>query len=111
MNASRLLRRMCVRHGLPLQDAQALLPLVKRALFSPARLRDRMLALVDANLARRAGHSETSTEALARDLDEEVLISVGRVLHTWSPSGKVIELGGALGEFFPDGFDLGDITG
>ena len=52
MDARRLLRRMCHRHGLPFQDASRLLPLVERALISPIDVRDRILHLVDDNLAR-----------------------------------------------------------
>ena len=109
MNPRRLLERMCARHRLSFNRARPLLPLVERALASPARLRDRILALVDANIARRAGGVVTGVEGLARDLDEEVLSSVAKVLHNWTPSKSVLDIGGSLRNLFPKGFDMGDL--
>ena len=109
MNPRRLLERMCARHRLSFQRAVPLLPLVERALVSPARLRDRILALVDANIARRAGGAVTGVEGLARDVDEEVLSSVAKVLHNWKPSKNVLDLEGSLKKLFPNGFDMGDL--
>ena len=39
------------------------------------------------------------------DLDQEVLISVARVMHTWTPSARVHELEDLLPDLFPEGFD------
>ena len=53
----------------------------------------------------------TGVEGLARDLDEEVLSSVAKVLHNWTPSQNVIDLGGSLKRLFPKGFDVDDLLG
>lgn len=112
MDPLRLLRKMCLRHGLPDSEAQRLVPLVQRALDSPESVRDRILGMVETNLALRAGvppAQARSHEALFRDLDDEVLHSVARVLHSWSPSGKVLDVGGALPRLFPDGLRPEDL--
>ena len=114
MDPQRLLRKMCDRHGLPYGEVERLEPLVQRALQSPESVRDRILTMVETNLAKRNGTTtpESSNEALFQDLDEEVLISVARVLHAWAPSGKVLDVGGALPRLFPEGLkpeDLEDI--
>lgn len=109
MDARSLLQRMCSRHGLPFQDASRLLPLIERALISPNDVRDRILILVDNNLARRASGDPSAVPGqVQRDLDEEVLVSVSRVLHGWTPSPKVLDLSKILPDLFPDGFDAGD---
>ncbi|MFT4540144.1 MAG: hypothetical protein ACI835_002593 [Planctomycetota bacterium] len=111
MDPVRLLQRMCTRHGLQFSEAARLLPLVKRALEAPQEVRDRLLTLVEGNLARRNSATQTSNpERLFKDLDEEVLISVAQVLDKWSPSGKVMKLGSILPNLFPDGFDPGPLT-
>lgn len=116
MDATRLLERLCARHGLSLRDAQGLLPLVERALVSPLDVRERILCLIEANLARKAeGEGEASLEALERDLDEEVLRAVAHTLHHWVPSQRVRELGSGVepdgpatggGLDLPEGFGL-----
>jgi len=98
MDPERLLRRICERHGLPAKAGRRLIPLVRKALESPPRVRDRILSLVERNLARD-GSGEGSVDALIRDLDQEVLVSVAKVLHGWTPSPRVLEMGGTL----PDG--------
>jgi len=104
MDPRRLLTRMCTRHGLPTQDGLRLLPLVKKALESPSTVRDKILTLVEANLAgRKQGKSDTSS--LFRELDEEVLISVGRLLHDWEPTGHILEMGKLLPGLFPEKLD------
>ena len=103
---------MCDRHGLPFGDASRLLPLIERALAAPHHVRDRILHLVENNLARKAtGSAAATSEAVQGDLDDEVLLSVARVLHNWTPSAKVLDLGRVLPDLFPEGFDpeeLGD---
>jgi hypothetical protein len=96
---------MCARHGLPYTQAEQLIPLVQRALEAPDEVRDRILTLIEGNLARRAS-GKVSIERLFEDLDQEVLISVARVLHGWHPSDKVVEMGGLLPRLFPDSFGL-----
>lgn len=111
MDPRRLLRKMCDRHGLEYSHVERLEPLVKRALDSPDTVRDRILNLVEENLVRRTGVSTSpdSREAISQDLDEEVLVSVARVLHNWLPSGKVLDVGGALPNLFPNGLTPEDI--
>ena len=94
---------------MPFDRAETLLPLIERALISPDQVRDRILALVDTNLSRqKEGDSPGSTlAAVERDLDEEVLISVARVMHHWSGKGKPTSLGDNLPGLFPGGLDLG----
>ncbi len=107
MDAQNLLQRMCARHGLPLTDGSRLLPLVKRAFLSPNDVRNRILKMVDNHLSRKAT-STASTPSLSSaqgDLDDEVLISVARVVHSWTPSAKVLDLGKLLPDLFPQGFD------
>jgi len=94
MDANRLLERLCARHGLPVDEARGLLPLVERALVSPLDVRERILCLIEANLARRAGgQGEATIDQLERDLDEEVLRAVATTLHGWVPSRRTLEYG------------------
>ena len=89
MDAERLLHRMCRRRGLPASRANELLPLVQRAVVSSSKVRRRLLTLIDRNLARRSGGDPSATlESLEADLDEEVLVSVARRVHAWSPPWK-----------------------
>ena len=98
MDATRLLERLCARHGLALDEARCLLPLVERALVSPLDVRDRILHLIETNLARRAGgEGEATLGQLERDLDEEVLRAVALTLHGWEPSKRVREFGDGVG--------------
>jgi hypothetical protein len=98
MDATRLLERLCARHGLALDEARSLLPLVERALGSPLDVRDRILCLIETNLARKAGgQGEATIDQLERDLDEEVLRAVALTLHGWEPSQRVRELGAGEG--------------
>lgn len=111
MDARRLLGRMCARHGLHMQDAIRLLPLIERALLSPHNVRDRILSLVDHNLARKATSQSRQEDPrlVQEDLDEEILFSVARVLHGWTPSPKLLELGRLLPDLFPPGFSFDDL--
>ncbi len=95
---------MCQRHGLPYEQASQLIPLVQRALEAPDEVRDRILTLIEGNLARRAASRENA-KGLAEDLDQEVLLSVARILHAWDPSDRVMEMGGILPRLFPESFD------
>ena len=96
MTPENLLRSMCERHGLPADYGQRLLPLVRRAMEAPDEVRERILALVDGNLANRA-QGEADEDEVARDLDEDILLAVARVLHGWSPSEPLFDLGSSLG--------------
>jgi hypothetical protein len=96
MNAENLLRALCERHGLPPDYGARLLPLVERALQAPEAVRDRILRLVDVNL-KSCAEGRVDHEKLWRDLDQEVLVAVARVLHHWTPSEPMLDLGGHLG--------------
>jgi hypothetical protein len=98
MNAENLLRAMCERHGLSPEAGARLLPLVRRALAAPADVRDRILRLVDTNL-KGCPSGQIEPDKLWRDLDNEVLIAVARVLHAWTPSAPMLDLGSQLGGF------------
>lgn len=107
MDAKNLLQRMCSRQGLSLSRGSHLLPLVERALHSPESVRNRILSMVANSLARKVNGEEMGHETgtTQEDLDEEVLISVARVMHTWAPSARVHELEELLPDLFPEGFD------
>ena len=97
MTPKTLLHAMCKRHGLSVENGQSLLPLVQKALRSPTELRNRILFLVDGSLAERARGIE-SEQGLLNQLDDDVLKAVARVMHTWSPSGDVLDMGGLMPE-------------
>jgi hypothetical protein len=106
MTPENLLRSMCERHGLPAEYGQRLLPLVRRAMEAPDEVRDRLLALVDGNLADHAQSGPSDAEdadgaqrevEIQRDIDEDVLIAVARVLHGWSPSEPLFDFGSSVG--------------
>jgi len=104
MDPRRLLIRMCTRHGLSTRYGFRLLPLVEKALESPAIVRDKILTLVEANLAgRQQGKSDVSS--LFRELDDEVLISVAQLLHDWTPTGHILDMGKLLPGLFPEKLD------
>jgi hypothetical protein len=90
------LRALCERTQVPYSDGERLLPIVRRALEAPDATRERILALVERNLQQRGGGSAGS-EKLARDLENEILLAVARVLHDWTPSDPLLNLGGTLG--------------
>ena len=87
MDPERLLERLCRRHGVDPGDATRLRPLLERALISSPRVRTRILSLIESHLARRSeAGAPPSADSVERELDEEVLVSVARTLHHWSPS-------------------------
>jgi hypothetical protein len=96
MSPELTLRALCARNQVPYSDGERLLPIVRRALEAPDEARDRILALVEQNLRQRgtgvAGHAR-----LALDTEQEILVAVARVLHGWSPSAPLLDLGGKLG--------------
>ena len=92
MTPETLLHAMCKRHGLSVENGRSLLPLVRKALSSPMELRNRILYLVDGSLAERAKGIETEN-SLWTQLDDDVLKAVARVMHSWTPSSDVLDLG------------------
>ena len=107
MDARSLLQRMCSRQGIALSKGSHLLPLVQRALHSPESVRNRILTMVANSLARKVSGEDVGQETTMAqdDLDEEVLISVARVMHDWTPSASVHELDKLMPDLFPEGFD------
>lgn len=102
MNPEDLVRALCQRHGLPAEAGAPYLDLVTKALGSPDEVRDRILKLVDAGLAERAHEAATRKNGLT-EAEREVLMAVARVLHTWTPSGSMLDLGSTLGKLGQDG--------
>ena len=97
MTPENLLRSMCERHGLPADYGERLIPLVRRAMAAPDEVRDRILALVDGNLAQHAAKDGNPGPLPAPDPDKEVLLAVARVLHNWTPAEPMLDLGWNVG--------------
>lgn len=92
MEAERLLKELCRRHDVPLEEGLTLLPMVRRALQSPREARIRLLLLVEQTLRFTA--NDTYPEALAEAAhDPDILTAVARALHDWTPPDEF--LGGA----------------
>jgi len=91
MTPESLLRTLCEHHSIPYSQGQRLLPLVRRAFEAPSEVRDRILTLVDRNLREQAQRIPES-ERLHQTREEEILISVARVLHDWSPSEPLLDI-------------------
>lgn len=102
MNPEELVRALCQRHGLPAAAGAPYLDLVTKALGASDEVRDRILKLVDAGLAERARNGTDLKPALTA-AEREVLIAVARVLHTWTPSGSMLDLGSTLKRLGQDG--------
>ena len=92
MNPESTLRSLCERIQVPYSRAERLLPIVRRALESPDEMRERILALVERNLRSSATDSEAQAR-LDRDLENEILVAVARVLHDWGPTDPFLDLG------------------
>lgn len=102
MTPEEMLRKMCVRHGLPPDYATKLVPVVRRAMDSPDEVRERILAMVDGNLAQHAADIDEPPE-LSNDPDDAVLLAIARLMHHWTPSESALD---------PEtGFNGIDITG
>jgi len=86
MTPENTLRALCERHQVPYSEGERLLPLVRSALGAPEATRERMLALVERDLQQRVPRG-----------DREVLLAVARVLHNWSPSDPLLDIGGNEG--------------
>ena len=92
MTPESLLHAMCKRHDISPENGQALLPLIRKALDSPLEIRNRILFLVDGNLAERA-RGANKARSLLDSHDDELLRSVAKVMHNWTPSSSVLEMG------------------
>ncbi len=99
MTPENWLRSMCVRHGLPPECGKPLVPFVQRAFEAPREQRAKLLKLVEADLALRAGlPTPTPPSEVSSDQDRQVLTAVARVLHGWTPSRPMLDLGDQLGD-------------
>jgi hypothetical protein len=94
MSADELVRALCARHGLPPTAGAPFLPLVRKALASADDSRERILRLVDEALADRA--DALANERVDAAADDRVLVAVARVLHPWTPSEAMLDLGSSL---------------
>ncbi|MAE46402.1 MAG: hypothetical protein CMJ86_05860 [Planctomycetes bacterium] len=110
MDAKQLLQRMCDRHNLPLNLGLSLLPLLERALISETIVRDRILVLTDEALAHGVKHPEDDLlEVVQQELDQDVLKTLARTLHTWEPEPEALLTLDIPKEFLPDDlFDESD---
>jgi 3-deoxy-D-manno-octulosonic-acid transferase len=97
MNPDRLLRNMCIRHGISPGEVRSLVPVIRKALEAPAWVRDRILSIVEGNLAERS-EEQADEEALAQDLDRELLFAVAAMLHGWEPKNEMRDLYGNADE-------------
>ena len=83
---------MCKRHALSPESAIPLLALVRKELKSPLGARNRILMLVDGNLAERArGSFQASKQRIERD--DKLLVNIARTIHSWIPSESYLGLG------------------
>lgn len=99
MTPENWLRAMCVRHGLPPEHGRSLIPVVRRAMGAPEELRAKLLGLVEADLAQRAGlPPRANAPELSADQDRRMLNAVARALHGWTPSRPMLDLGDRLGD-------------
>ena len=96
MNPENVVRALCARHGLPPEAGAPYMSLVEKALAAPGEVRERLLTLVDGSLAQRAQGVPDEPPA-AKETDREVLMAVARVLHAWTPSTPMLDLGSTLG--------------
>jgi len=96
MNPENVVRALCARHGLPPEAGAPYMSLVEKALAAPDDVRERLLTLVDGSLAQRA-QGIPEGPALHKEVDREVLMAVARVLHGWSPSTPMLDLGSPMG--------------
>jgi len=96
MNPENVVRALCARHGLPPEAGAPYMPLIERALAAPEDVRERLLTLVDGSLAQRA-QGIPGDPLPRKDADREVLVAVARVLHGWTPSAPMLDLGSATG--------------
>lgn len=87
MEAEALIEDLCRRHGAAPEAGRQLLPLVRWALQSAPDMRRQVLDLVERTLRLR-------TERRQREAaDDAMLQAVARVLHAWSPSRGILDLG------------------
>lgn len=84
MEAERLLKELCRRHGIAFEKGTPLLPMVQRALQSPREARIRLLGLVERTL-RFTGDGAYPADLAEAAHDPDVLSAVAKALHDWTP--------------------------
>ncbi|MCA8980907.1 MAG: hypothetical protein H6831_02825 [Planctomycetes bacterium] len=89
MEAEALIENLCRRHGAAPEAGAQLLPLVRWALQSSGETRERVLELVERTLRLRTERAQQEAA------DDAVLHAVARVLHGWTPSQGILDLGGS----------------
>jgi len=94
MEAENLLKDLCARHGVDPARGARLLPLVRWALKGPDDARERILAVVEKTLrVRDESGIDKTQEEIDEDADRAVMLSVAKILHTWQPEERILELG------------------
>jgi len=89
MEAEDLISNLCRRHGASAEVGARLLPLVRWALQGPPETRERVMELVERTLRLRDHQAQRDAA------DEVTLRAVAQVLHDWSPSQGILDLGGS----------------
>jgi hypothetical protein len=89
MEAESLIEDLCRRHGAAPEAGAELLPLVRWALQSAPETREQVLALVERTLRLKTRRAQSEAA------DDAMLQAVARVLHGWSPSKGILDLGGS----------------
>lgn len=89
MEAEDLIEALCRRHGAAPEAGAQLLPLVRWALQSSDETRRSVIELVERTLRLRTEREQSEAA------DDAMLIAVARVLHGWTPSQGILDLGGS----------------
>jgi hypothetical protein len=93
MEAEILLSRLCARHGVDPSRGARLLPLVRWALQGPLESRKTILQVVEASLVRDEEPGPERAKELEDSANRAILVAVARVLHSWSPVERLLNLG------------------
>ena len=84
---TRKLAQLCRRHGLPDEVGQRFLLLMERAAQARPDLRERVLELVDRQLAQLAQERATARQQAA-SRNESCLKALAPLLHDWQPGKR-----------------------
>jgi hypothetical protein len=86
MDPRNLFLDLCRQYGLSENEALGFEPLVRRAMELPLERREKLMALVQAGLARKAGElrERRRQEELVQ---ERCLKAVAAILHDWNVAG------------------------
>ncbi|HIG11339.1 MAG: hypothetical protein ABGY71_03315 [bacterium] len=92
MDARFLLATLCARHGVEFDRGLRLLPLIRWALEGPESSRDRILSVVERTLSNDGIPDQDHARRFRAAADQAILVAVAGVLHSWSPSDKLLDL-------------------